>query len=65
MASGASRFPPGLQGGLEHDDEDHRLGETGQKGPEGDNDVDRSHREQGGRPDRPRQDRDPPRTPRR
>jgi hypothetical protein len=27
--------------------------------------VDRSHREQGGRPDRPRQDRDPPRTPRR
>ena len=26
-------FPPGLAGGLEHDDEDHRVGETGQTGP--------------------------------
>jgi hypothetical protein len=39
-------FPPGLFGGLEHDDEDHRVGETGQKGPEGDGDVDRAHHEQ-------------------
>ena len=36
-------FPPGLQGGLEHDDEDHRLGETGQTGPESPGDIDRSH----------------------
>ncbi|WP_374564866.1 hypothetical protein [Ideonella sp.] len=41
-------FPPGLQGGLEHDDEDHRLGETGQTGPESPGDVDRAHPEQGG-----------------
>ena len=41
-------FPPGLQGGLEHDDEDHRLGETGQTGPEAPGDVDRAHPEQGG-----------------
>ncbi|ALV05574.1 hypothetical protein DES44_2900 [Roseateles depolymerans] len=39
----ASDFPPGLQGGLEHDSEDHRLGETGQTGPEAPGDVDRSH----------------------
>lgn len=38
-------FPPGLQGGLEHDDEDHRLGETGQTGPESPGDIDRSHPE--------------------
>lgn len=38
-------FPPGLQGGLEHDDEDHRLGETGQTGPESPGDLDRSHPE--------------------
>jgi len=41
-------FPPGLQGGLEHDDEDHRLGETGQTGPEAPGDVKRGHPEQGG-----------------
>jgi hypothetical protein len=47
--SGPSKqdFPPGLAGGLEHDDEDHRLGETGQIGPESPGDVDRSHPEQG------------------
>ncbi len=39
----ASDFPPGLQGGLEHDNEDHRVGETGQTGPEAPGDVDRSH----------------------
>jgi|GEM_PF-5126110 len=39
----ASDFPPGLQGGLEHDSEDHRVGETGQTGPESPGDVDRSH----------------------
>lgn len=39
-------FPPGLQGGLEHDDEDHRLGETGQTGPEAPGDVNRGHPEQ-------------------
>ncbi|MBB3195817.1 hypothetical protein [Roseateles terrae] len=39
----ASDFPPGLQGGLEHDNEDHRVGETGQTGPESPGDVDRSH----------------------
>jgi hypothetical protein len=38
-------FPPGLQGGLEHDNEDHRLGETGQTGPEAPGDVDRAHPE--------------------
>ena len=38
-------FPPGLQGGLEHDDEDHRLGETGQTGPESPGDVNRGHPE--------------------
>ncbi len=48
-------FPPGLHGGLEHDDEDHRVGETGQKGPEGDGDIDRAHHEQRDRDDeRPR-----------
>jgi len=41
-------FPPGLEGGLEHDDEDHRLGETGQTGPEAPGDVNRGHPEQGG-----------------
>jgi hypothetical protein len=40
-------FPPGLQGGLEHDDEDHRLGETSQTGPEAPGDVNRSHPERG------------------
>ncbi|SEL70398.1 hypothetical protein SAMN05216359_11461 [Roseateles sp. YR242] len=39
----ASDFPPGLQGGMEHDSEDHRVGETGQTGPESPGDVDRSH----------------------
>jgi hypothetical protein len=39
-------FPPGLQGGLEHDDEDHRLGETGQTGPESPGDINRGHPEQ-------------------
>ncbi|MDN3921323.1 hypothetical protein [Roseateles violae] len=51
MTNGRNRqqdFPPGLQGGLEHDDEDHRLGETGQTGPEAPGDVDRSHPERGG-----------------
>lgn len=38
-------FPPGLRGGLEHDDEDHRVGETGQTGPEAPGDIDRSHPE--------------------
>lgn len=38
-------FPPGLQGGLEHDDEDHRLGETGQAGPESPGDINRGHPE--------------------
>lgn len=60
MASSTPRFPPGLQGGLEHDDEDHRIGETGQHGPEGDGDIDRSHREQGGKPDRSRSERETP-----
>jgi hypothetical protein len=41
-------FPPGLQGGLEHDDEDHRMGETGQTGPEAPGDVNRGHPDQGG-----------------
>lgn len=53
----SSDFPPGLHGGLEHDDEDHRVGETGQKGPEGDGDIDRAHHEQrdsGDRAERPR-----------
>ncbi|HEX5685013.1 MAG TPA: hypothetical protein VFY73_13405 [Ideonella sp.] len=39
-------FPPGLQGGLEHDAEDHRLGEAGQTGPESPGDVNRGHPEQ-------------------
>lgn len=39
-------FPPGLEGGLEHDDEDHRLGETGQTGPEAPGDINRGHPEQ-------------------
>jgi hypothetical protein len=38
-------FPPGLQGGLEHDDEDHRVGETGQTGPESPGDLNRGHPE--------------------
>ena len=38
-------FPPGLAGGLEHDDEDHRLGETGQTGPEAPGDINRGHPE--------------------
>jgi hypothetical protein len=38
-------FPPGLQGGLEHDDEDHRLGETSQAGPESPGDLNRGHPE--------------------
>ncbi|WP_343633464.1 hypothetical protein [Roseateles sp.] len=58
-------FPPGLQGGLEHDDEDHRIGETGQQGPEGEGDLDRSHREQGHRKDDQRSDRGDPRAPKR
>ena len=41
-------FPPGLQGGLEHDDEDHRLGETGQTGPESPGDLNRGHPEVSG-----------------
>ena len=36
-------FPPGLQGGLEHDADDHRTGETGQIGPEAPGDIDRAH----------------------
>lgn len=36
-----SEFPPGLQGGLEHDDEDHRLGERG-AGPEAPEDAERN-----------------------
>lgn len=43
-------FPPGLEGGLEHDDEDHRLGETGQTGPESPGDLNRGHPEQGDTP---------------
>lgn len=50
-SSQSQDFPPGLQGGLEHDAEDHRLGETGQTGPEAPGDLDRSHPEwRGGRP---------------
>jgi hypothetical protein len=49
-------FPPGLQGGLEHDDEDHRLGETGQTGPEGPGDINRGHPEQAGTDDKARKD---------
>lgn len=55
-------FPPGLQGGLEHDDENHRVGETGQSGPEAPGDVDRSHPEQQRTPrDRGADDAKPPR----
>jgi hypothetical protein len=43
-------FPPGLAGGLEHDDEDHRLGETGQIGPESPGDLPRDHPEWRGEP---------------
>ena len=43
-------FPPGLEGGLEHDDEDHRLGETGQIGPESPGDLPRDHPEWRGTP---------------
>jgi hypothetical protein len=50
-------FPPGLQGGLEHDDEDHRLGETGQTGPEAPGDINRGHPEQTGTEDKARKDR--------
>jgi hypothetical protein len=46
-------FPPGLAGGLEHDDEDHRVGETGQTGPEAVGDIDRSHPEWRGGPGGP------------
>ncbi len=54
-------FPPGLQGGLEHDDEDHRLGETGQVGPESPGDVDRSHPQpRGGRDDGAETNKKPP-----
>jgi hypothetical protein len=45
-------FPPGLQGGLEHDDEDHRLGETGQSGPEAPGDINRGHPEPTGTDDK-------------
>lgn len=40
-------FPPGLQGGLEHDEDSHRLGETGQVGSEAPGDINRGHPEQG------------------
>jgi hypothetical protein len=49
-------FPPGLQGGLEHDDEDHRLGETGQTGPEAPGDINRGHPEQTGTEDKAKKD---------
>jgi hypothetical protein len=39
--NGPRDFPPGLQGGLEHDDEDHRLGERG-TGPEAPEDAERN-----------------------
>lgn len=65
MASSTPRYPPGLNGGLEHDDEDHRVGETGQKGPEGDSDIDRSHRKQGGRDDDRGTSREAPNAPKR
>jgi len=48
--------PPGLQGGLEHDDEDHRLGETGHTGPEGPGDINRGHPEHTGTEDKARTD---------
>jgi hypothetical protein len=48
-------FPPGLQGGLEHD-EDNRLGETGQTGPEAPGDINRGHPEQTGIEDKARKD---------
>jgi hypothetical protein len=44
--AGPKNFPPGLAGGLEHDDEDHRLGETGQVGPESPGDINRGHPDQ-------------------
>lgn len=43
IAAASPRFPPGLEGGLEHDSDDHRLGETGQTGPEAPGDIDRAH----------------------
>lgn len=51
-------FPPGLEGGIENDQDDHRVGELGHTGPEAPGDVDRSH-PNGSRPspdpsDRPR-----------
>jgi hypothetical protein len=51
-------FPPGLQGGLEHDEENHRLGETGQTGPEAIGDINRGHPEQTGIEDKARKDGD-------
>lgn len=36
-------FPPGLQGGMENDESAHRVGETGQTGPEAPGDIDRGH----------------------
>lgn len=50
MGPRSQDFPPGLAGGLEHDDEDHRLGETGQTGPESPGDINRAHPEEGGAP---------------
>lgn len=44
-------FPPGLQGGLEHDDEDHRLGEGG-AGPEAPEDAERNRAHPPGRHDK-------------
>ena len=49
-------FPPGLQGGLEHDEEDHRLGETGQTGPEGPGNINCGHPEQTGTDDKAKKD---------
>lgn len=57
-ASSPKDFPPGLHGGVEHDAEDHRVGETGQTGPEAPGDIDRAHRER--RPDAPRDGDTPP-----
>ncbi|UXH77462.1 hypothetical protein [Roseateles amylovorans] len=38
-------YPPGLQGGMEHDEDAHRVGETGQTGPEATGDIQRGHPE--------------------
>ena len=48
--------PPGLKGGLEHNDEDHRLGEIGQTGPEAPGDINRGHPEQTSTEDKARKD---------